>query len=71
MESSKAIREMGHLVNENGKNIDHWQALKLEELLSGVPSNDRGYVLLAIIGGMGEGQGARDLRQMVSDYFNR
>ena len=71
MESNKAIREMGHLVNEDGKNIDYYQTLKLEELLEFVPSNDRGYVLLAIIAGMGKGAGADYCREMVENYFNR
>jgi hypothetical protein len=71
MITKEAIRQMGHLVKSNGKNFDYAETLRIESLLESVPSNDRGYILLALVAGMGEGSGAKHYRDILNDYFSR
>ena len=60
MESSKAIRDFGY---------DYPSAIRIQSLLESVPTNDRGYILFLIVLGDGEGEGARNAREMVKAYF--
>jgi hypothetical protein len=44
---------------------------KVVELLSLVPEQDRGYLLLAIIVGKAEGESAREFRELAERYIQK